>query len=263
MALIKTPQEIEALKRGGKQLSQILRELHKACVPGVSTETLDRIARERMASFGATPSFLGYCAHGEATPFPGAVCISINEEVVHGLPIPGRTIKSGDVVGLDIGMWYEGLATDMATTVMVGGEEAVDPKVVELVKSTRQALVEGIGAVRTGKWIHDIGNAIEDYLKPKKYGIVRDMVGHGVGHAVHEDPQIPHFRDRHAPRVKMQTGMVLAIEPMVNLGTWQIDLKRDGWTIVTADKQPSAHFELTITVTPEGYELITPWPDQE
>lgn len=259
---MKTPQEIQALKRGGEKLSHILRELISLCVPGASTEELDNIARERMAEIGATPSFLGYRSYDDGTPFPGAVCISINEEVVHGLPIPARIIKAGDLVDLDIGMWYEGLATDMASTVMVGGEEAVDPKLRDLVHATRQSLVEGLSVIRAGKWIHDIGNAIEDYLKPMKYGIVRDLVGHGVGHAVHEDPQIPHFRDRYAPRVKMQAGMVLAIEPMVNLGTWQVKMKKDGWTVVTADKKPSAHFELTIVVTEEGYELVTPWPDQ-
>ncbi len=258
MSLIKNPQEIEKLKAGGIILSAILRELKALCVAGVETAELDALAQRRMAEHGGKPSFLGYTAAREAPPFPGAVCISINEEVVHGLPTPSRTVKEGDIVGLDIGMWYEGLATDMATTVVVG---TIPDSVQALVTETRASLEIALTQVKAGKWIHDIGNAIDDYLTPRGYGIVRDLVGHGVGHAVHEDPQIPHFRDRYAPRVKMQEGMVLAIEPMVTLGTWKVRVKRDGWTIVTTDGKPAAHFELSIVVTKTGYELITPWPD--
>lgn len=258
MSLIKTPEEIAKLKEGGIILSNILGELRGLCVAGVETEALDALAQTRMAEQGGKPSFLGYVASDEVVPFPGAVCISINEEVVHGLPKPSRTIRDGDIVGLDIGMWRDGLATDMATTVIVG--EISDP-VRALVRETRASLEVALSQVKAGKWIHDIGNAIDDYLTPKGYGIVRDLVGHGVGHAVHEDPQIPHFRDRYAPRVKMQEGMVLAIEPMVTLGTWKVRVKRDGWTIVTADAKPAAHFELSIAVTKTGYDLVTPWPD--
>lgn len=258
MSLIKTPEEIATLKEGGIILSNILRELRGLCVAGVETEALDALAQTRMAKQGGKPSFLGYVASDESVPFPGAVCISINEEVVHGLPTPSRTIRDGDIVGLDIGMWRDGLATDMATTVIVG--EIPDP-VRALVRETRASLEVALSEVKAGKWIHDIGNAIDDYLTPKGYGIVRDLVGHGVGHAVHEEPQIPHFRDRYAPRVKMQEGMVLAIEPMVTLGTWKVRVKRDGWTIVTADAKPAAHFELSIAVTKTGYDLVTPWPD--
>lgn len=258
MSLIKNPQEIEKLKTGGIILSAILRELKALCIAGAETAELDALAQKRMAEHGGKPSFLGYTVAREVAPFPGAVCISINEEVVHGLPTPSRTIKDGDIVGLDIGMWRDGLATDMATTVVVG--KISDP-VQALVTETRASLEVALSNVKAGKWIHDIGNAIDDYLTPKGYGIVRDLVGHGVGHAVHEDPQIPHFRDHYAPRVKMQEGMVLAIEPMVTLGTWKVRVKRDGWTIVTADGKPAAHFELSVVVTKAGYELITPWPD--
>lgn len=258
MSLLKTPQEIEQLKAGGVILSEILRELRSKCVAGAATAELDRLAIQRMEEHGGKPSFIGYKPSRDMTPFPGAVCISINEEVVHGLPVPSRTIKAGDIVGLDIGMWRDSLATDMATTVIVG---EVPDAVRALVRETRAALELALSVVRAGKWIHDIGNVIDDYLTPKGYGIVKDLVGHGVGHAVHEEPAIPHFRDRFAPRVKMQEGMVLAIEPMVTLGTWKVRTKRDGWTIVTADNKPAAHFELTIVVTKTGYELVTPWPD--
>lgn len=259
MSLIKTPAEIEALKRGGQILSNTLREIREACVAGASTEALDAIARKRFAEAGGTSSFLGYRMGGAGPAFPGAVCISINEEVVHGLPIPNRKIKDGDVVGLDIGMWYEKLATDMATTVIVGGKAPAP--VQELVRDTRAALVAGIEAIKPGAWVHDMSGAIEDALKPKGYGIIRDLVGHGVGHAVHEEPQVPNFRDPRAPRVKLQPGMVLAIEPMVSLGGWKVNVKDDEWTIVTRDGSVCAHFEVTIVVTETGYELITPWPD--
>jgi methionyl aminopeptidase len=258
MSMIKTPQEIAALKRGGQILSDTLREIRGACVAGVTTQELDAIARKRFEEKGGTPSFLGYRMGGEGPKFPGALCTSLNEEVVHGLPIPARVIKEGDIVGLDIGMWFEGLATDMATTVIVGG--ASQP-VQDLVRDTRASLVAGLEAIKPGAWVHDISGAIEDTLKPKKYGIVKDLVGHGVGHAVHEEPQIPNFRDPRAPRVKLQPGMVLAIEPMIALGTWKVNVKDDGWTIVTADKSICAHFEVTVAVTESGYELVTPWPD--
>jgi methionyl aminopeptidase len=259
MSMIKTPKEIEALREGGALLSRTLAEIRKACVAGVTTEELDAIAQKRFAEAGGKPSFLGYKIDKNGIPFPGALCVSINDEVVHGLPIPARAIKNGDIVSLDIGVWYKDLCTDMATTVIVG---ETDEKTKQLVADTRESLVRGIQAVRAGKFVHDISNAIDDYLTPKGYGIVKDLVGHGVGHAVHEEPQIPHYRERRAPRVKLETGMVLAIEPMVTLGDWGVYMKDDEWTIATEDGSTAAHFELTIAVTDDGYELITPWPDQ-
>lgn len=261
MSLIKTPQEIALLKEGGALLSRTLRELRAACVPGVSTEELDAIARKRFKEAGGEPSFLGYKIDKDGAPFPGAVCISMNEEVVHGLPLPSRVIQKGDIVGMDIGVWWKGLCTDMATTVIVGGEDTVPEKTRALVRDTRESLARALDVVKAGAQVNDIGAVIEDFLKPKGYGIVRDLVGHGVGHAVHEEPQIPHYRERHAPKILLQPGMVIAIEPMVTLGDWQVDMLDDEWTIVTRDRSLSAHFELTIAVTETGYELITPWPD--
>jgi methionyl aminopeptidase len=258
MALIKTAQEIEMLKRGGAVLSGIMRRAISECRTGGSTLALDRMVREEMETAGGSPSFLGYRISADDPPYPSAICISINEEVVHGLAEPERFFKDGDVVGLDMGMWFGKLATDMASTVLVGnGTE----KVQALVADTREALVRALKAVRAGRFVADIGSAIEDYLGPKGYGIVRDLVGHGVGHAVHEEPQIPNYREPRAPQVRMEEGMVLAIEPMVSLGSWKIKMKDDGWTIVTKDGSPAAHFELTVAVTKKGCELITPWPD--
>ena len=259
MSMIKTPQEILLMKEGGAHLSAILREIRTRCVPGVGTMELDTIARERMEQVGGKPSFLGYRIDAENPPYPCAVCISINDEVVHGLAIPNRIIQQGDVVGLDIGMWYKGLATDMATTVIAGGTNDVRKQM--LVEDTRESLVRGVRAIKAGGWVHDIGVAVEDFLKPKGYGIVKDLVGHGVGHAVHEEPNVPNFRDTWLPRQRLLEGMTLALEPMVTLGTWKVHTKSDTWTIATNDGSLCAHFEVTIAVTPDGCELVTPWPD--
>lgn len=259
MSLIKTPKEIELLRQGGEILSRTLREIRAKCVPGVTTEELDALAQERLFAAGGKPSFLGYQLHPTGPAYPGALCISINDEVVHGLPVPARIIKAGDIVGLDIGYWFHDLATDMATTVIAGGE--TDERRARLVADTREALVRGLSVVRAGNLTEDIGAAIEDFAAPKGYGIVRDLVGHGVGHAVHEDPPIPNYRDPYLPPLRLEVGMVIAIEPMLTLGTWRVRMKRDGWTIVTADRSSSAHFEVTIAVTKTGYDLLTPWPD--
>jgi methionyl aminopeptidase len=259
MSLIKTPEEIQALREGGAILSRALRKAMAVCVAGASTEEIDRVARESMESEGAKPSFMGYRISKSDPPFPCTLCISINDEVVHGLATPARIVKEGDIVGLDIGCWYKGVCTDMATTVIVG---EVPEKVQQLVRDTRESLVRGISAIKAGAWVYDVGAAIEDYLKPKKYGIIKDLVGHGVGHAVHEDPQIPNYREPHAPKVRFQEGMVVAIEPMVSLGDWRVIMKDDGWTIATRDKSMAAHFEVTVAVTKDGYELLTPWPDE-
>ena len=258
MSLIKAPDEIQALREGGEILTRALQAAMKVCVVGAETKDIDAEARRVMEEAGARPSFLGYRITADDPAFPSTLCISINDEVVHGPAVPSRVIKEGDIVGLDIGAWYKGLATDMATTVIVG---EVPQKTQELVRDTRESLVRGISAIRAGGMIMDIGGAVEDYLKPKKYGIVRDLVGHGVGHAVHEEPQVPNFRDRRTPNLRLQTGMVLAIEPMVTLGDWHVGMKDDGWTIVTEDGSLSAHFEVTVAVTDSGYELLTPWPD--
>jgi methionyl aminopeptidase len=258
MSMIKSSEEIAKLREGGLLLSNTLREIAQACKAGVTSEELDAIARKRFKEAGGEPSFLGYKIDEDTEGFPGALCVSINDEVVHGLPIPARTIKEGDVVGLDIGVWYKGLCTDMATTVVVG---KTDEKTMALVRDTRAALVQGLSVIRAGHFVHDIGNAIEDFLKPKGYGIVKDLVGHGVGHAVHEDPQVPNYREPRAPTVKLKEGMVLAIEPMVTNGGWRVYLKDDGWTIATQDHSTCAHFEVTVAVTKDGFELITPWPD--
>jgi len=258
MSMIKTRDEIEALKEGGAILSRTLKMVRAACVVGSTTEELERIARGEIEKAGGKPSFLGYTVSKKDPAFPSTLCISITDEIVHGPALPSREIKDGDVVGLDIGMWYKGLATDMATTVIVG---EVSDEVKKLVMVTRESLVAALEVVRDGGVVSDIGAAVEDAVTPHGFGIVRELVGHGVGHAVHEEPPIPNYRDRRAKKVSLKTGMVIAIEPMVTLGKADIVVKDDAWTIATRDGSPAAHFELTVAVTDEGYELVTPWPD--
>lgn len=258
MSLIKSLAEIEVLKQGGAILSRALRLAMDACVVGASTVDIDRIAREHITANGGEPSFLGYRISPEDPAYPSTLCISINDEVVHGLAVPERFIKDGDVVSLDIGAWYKGLCTDMAATVAVGSFKMRTN--LALISDTRTSLERALAVVKAGGYISDIGAAIEDFLKPKGYGIVRDLVGHGVGHEVHEEPQIPNFREPRVPKVKLQVGMVLAIEPMITLGDWRVRQLSDGWTIVTRDHSNAAHWEVTIAVTETGYELITPWP---
>ena len=258
MSLLKTPAEIAALREGGAILTRALQASMKVCVAGASTIEIDAAARRSMESEGAKPSFLGYRISPDDTPFPSTLCISIDDEVVHGPATPARIIAKNSVVSLDIGCWYKGLATDMATTLIIGDEP---PKVHALVADTRESLVRGLAAIKAGNTVMDIGGAVEDYLKPKKYGIVQDLVGHGVGHAVHEEPSIPNYREPRAPRVVLQEGMVLAIEPMVTLGDKRVYVKDDDWTIATRDHSLAAHFEVTVAVTKDGYELLTPWPD--
>lgn len=248
------------MKRGGMILSRVLSSVIEACVPDVSTKRLDDMARELLEKAGAKPSFLRYQIHKSDPPYPSTLCISINDEVVHGPAEPERIIRDGDLVSLDIGAWYEGMATDMAATVAVGNASA---EAINLNKHTRESLKRSLATVKEGNWVNDIGAAIEDYLEPFDFGIVREMVGHGVGHAVHEDPQIPHFRERRRMNpVRLLTGMCLAIEPMVTNGDWRIRQKNDGWTIATVDGSLAAHWEVTVAVTKGGFELITPWPDK-
>lgn len=259
MITIKTAEEIEKMKAGGKLLSAVLARVMAACVPGAHTEELDRLAREEMAKVGGKPSFLNYQISDEDPPYPAAVCISVNEEVVHGLATPNRIIKDGDLVGLDVGMWFKELTTDMAATVCVGNVKSEARKLSE---DTRESLKRGLSVIKEGAWLHEISQAIESYLKPNKYGIIRDLCGHGVGYSVHEDPQIPNYHERRAKPVKLKAGMCLAIEPMVTLGDWRIRQKDDGWTYITADRSLAAHWEVTVVVTQSGFEFVTPFPDK-
>ncbi|MBI4280748.1 type I methionyl aminopeptidase [Candidatus Uhrbacteria bacterium] len=256
MTEARTEKEIEIMRDGGVLLSRALSEVVKAVAPGITMIELDQLAERLLRDGGGEPSFKGYRSrHGEV-PFPSTVCISVNNEVVHGPGSRAVALREGDLAGFDIGVWFQGLCTDMAVTVPVG---KVKSEAQQLTQATRQALVAGLTAVRDSASVSDIGRAIEEFVKPYGYGIVRDLVGHGVGKKVHEDPHIPNYHDHRYDKVKLKTGQTIAIEPMLTLGDWRVKTLSDGWTIVTADGSLAAHFEVTVLVTENGYELITPF----
>lgn len=259
MAQTKTPQEIESMRKGGALLSSALKAAVEAVAPGVTLRQLDEIAEKVIRDGGGEPSFKGYKGSPEDTPFPSTVCISVNEEVVHGLGNRDRALQEGDIVGLDIGCWYEGLCTDMAVTVPVG---EVKPELTELMRVTRESLMAGVNAARVGGNIKDISAAVEGIVKPHGYGIVRALVGHGVGHAVHETPHVPNFVSDRYPDVEILDGMCLAVEPMLGLGgDHRVETADDGWSIVMKDGSCGAHFEVSIAITKEhGMEILTPLP---
>lgn len=251
---IKTPEQIAAIKEGGKILAGALQAAIDAVRPGISTGELDEIAENFIRSHGGVPSFKGYHPPGFATSFPATICASLNEQVVHGIPSFDEILEDGDIISLDIGMVYKGCYTDMAKTVPVG---TVDQSLIDLLHATEKSLELAIAAVKPGNTVQDIGRAVEDYADSLGYGIVRGLVGHGVGNAIWEEPQVPNYVTRAAGKIKLQPGMVIAIEPMLNLGTESIETLKDGWTISTQDGQPSAHFEHTIIVTPTGHDIAT------
>lgn len=256
MALIKTAAEIDAMRRGGALLSRALQAAVDAVKAGVMLRELDAVATRVIEEGGGKSSFKGYTAGG-SIPFPSTVCISVNHEIVHGLGTRDIVLKDGDIVGLDIGLWLEGLCTDMAVTVPVG---TVSKERLALMRATRDAMMAGVHTAAPGKMIADISGAIEDAIDTGQYGIVRSLVGHGVGHKVHEAPHIPNFRGKGFAPVKIVPGMCLAIEPMLTTGSEATEVADDGWTITTVDGSDAAHFEVTIAITENGAEILTPQP---
>ena len=254
MVIIKTKEEIEILREGGKRLDTVLHKVKDIVAPGVSTKDLDAYAEKLIREMGDEPAFLNYRPAGARTPFPASLCVSINDEVVHGIPKKDRILKEGDVVSIDLGVKHRGLFTDMAMTVPVG---AIPSKVSKLLAHTEKALFAGIAAAQAGNTTGDIGNAIESYVHAQgHYGIVEVLSGHGVGRAIHEDPYIPNFGKK-GKGEKLVAGMVVALEPMVNLGTKNVTLDDDDWTFRTADRKTSAHFEHTILITEGEAEILT------
>ncbi|MCR4314128.1 MAG: type I methionyl aminopeptidase [Candidatus Uhrbacteria bacterium] len=259
MSLTKTQKEIDSMRRGGALLSRALKAAAAAVRPGVTLRELDQIGERIIIQGGGTPSFKGYRSSPSDTPFPSTICLSVNEEVVHGLGNRDRKLKEGDIIGLDIGCWFEGLCTDMAVTVPVG---KVSQKATKLMQVTRDSLMAGVIAAKVGNEIKDISRAVEEYVKPYGYGIVHALVGHGVGHQVHEAPHIPNYVSDRYPKVVIQDGMCLALEPMLGLGgDYHVDTAPDGWSIIMSDGTLGSHFEVTIAVTKEGgAEILTPLP---
>lgn len=254
MIIIKTLQEIEILREGGRRLATVLHKVKEKVAPGVSTKDLNIYAEKLIRDMGDTPAFLNYRPIGAKVSFPASLCVSVNDEVVHGIPSAKRILQEGDIVSIDLGLKHNGLFTDMALTVPVGEINSENKK---LLKVTEEALSIGIDAALGGNTTGDIGYAIESFIKAKgKYGIVEILSGHGVGRAIHEDPYIPNFGKR-GKGEKLVPGMVVALEPMLNLGTKNVTLDNDGYTIHTADGKRSAHFEHTILITESGPEILT------
>lgn len=251
---IKTKEEIEILREGGKRLAFILQEVSKAVRAGVSTIELDNLARKMVEEGGDKSAFLNYKPAGMSRPYPATLCVSINDAIVHGIPNENpQIIKDGDIVSLDMGLNHKGLFTDSAITVGVGVVDEVGQNLIDV---TKRALMEGINVIKDGKHIRDISYAIERYVRPKRFGIVEELCGHGVGYKVHEDPYIPNYC-LESKGERLKTGMILALEPMLNEGSKHIVLDTDGYTYRTADGKRSAHFEHTVVVTKDGVEILT------
>jgi len=238
MIYLKTDDEIALLKESGEIVAKTLGEIAKYIKPGVTTKYLDSIAEETIRSYGAIPSFLNF------EGFPATLCISINEMVVHGIPSDKILIKEGDIVSVDCGALKNGFHGDSAYTFRVGD---VDEKIVDLLRTTKESLYKGIEQAVPGKRIGDIGHAVQEYCQRRGYTVVRELVGHGVGHDMHEEPDVPNAGKR-GSGIQLKSGMVIAIEPMINIGTRNVVIERDGWGVRTLDRKPSAHFENTIAI---------------
>ena len=246
MIIIKSPREIEQLKRSNAIVAEVFNKLKGMISPGVTTKELDQVAEEYILSKGGRPAFKGYRG------FPGTLCISINEEVVHGIP-GQRRLKEGDIVSLDVGVNFLGYYGDAAITFPVG---EVDPEAKRLLEVTEKALTIGIEKAKIGNRLFDISYAIQRWVESHGFSVVRDFVGHGIGKDLHEEPQIPNFGAPHqGPR--LEKGMVFALEPMVNEGTYEVRVLSDGWTVVTADGKRSAHFEHTLAINDDGPEILS------
>ena len=235
------------MRQAGAIVAEVLCYLEEQICPGVSTEDLDKLAEELIRKKGAKPTFIGYQG------YPKSLCTSINEEVVHGIPSRDRILKSGDVIGVDCGVTFQGFVGDHAKTFCVGDVSDANQ---QLVKLTEQALFAGIEKIQSGNRVGDVSAAVQSIADQNGYGIVKDFVGHGIGRKMHEEPQVPNF-GKSATGARLKPGLVLAIEPMFNLGTGEVKVLPDGWTVITKDKKCSAHFEHTVALTESGYVILT------
>ncbi|MBL8060224.1 MAG: type I methionyl aminopeptidase [Chthonomonas sp.] len=251
MIILKTQAEIALMRESGRILAKARRLASEQLRPGITTGELDDIIHSALLAEGATPSFLNYQGSGPS-PFPKSSCLSVNEEVVHGIP-GNRKLKEGDIIGIDIGVYKDGFHTDSAWTFPIG---EVSDEVKLLLRVARESLEKGIERARAGARIGDVSAAIQKHIDAYKFGIVRELVGHGIGRSLHEEPSVPNF-GRAGTGPKLKEGMTFCIEPMVNLGTWKVKTKSDGWTMVSADGRPSAHFEHTVAITKSGAEILT------
>ena len=244
---IKTEREIELMRKSCELLSQVHYELGQYIKPGLSTADINDYGEKLIRQLGGIPNFLNY------NGYPASICVSVNEEVVHGIPSKNRIIHEGDIVSLDAGLIYQGYHSDAARTHGVG---EISPEAQKLIDVTRESFFKGIEKAKEGNRLHQISAAIDDYVTPYGYGIVEDLCGHGIGTHLHEEPNIPNFRQRRRG-IKLKSGMTLAVEPMINMGTWAVRWLDDDWTVVTADGSLSAHYENTILITGDEPEILT------
>ena len=247
MVSIKSAREIELMRESCKLLEDVFYQMEQAIRPGISTKDIDRLGEKLIRKHGCEPNFLNY------NGYPASVCVSVNDEVVHGIPTYDFILQEGDIVSLDAGLIYKGYHSDMARTFGVG---QISEQAAKLIQVTRQSFFEGIKMAKAGNHLYDISNAIDAYVTPFGYGIVRDLVGHGIGTKLHEDPQIPNFAQKRKG-IKLQAGMTLAIEPMINMGRSDVEWLDDDWTVVTEDGSLSAHYENTVLITDGEPEILT------
>ena len=244
---IKSEREIGLMRESCRRLEIVFDELEKMIRPGISTLEIDRAGEKLIRELGGIPNFLNY------EGYPGSICTSVNEEVVHGIPSKHRILKEGDIISLDAGMIVEGYHSDAARTYPVG---QISEEARKLIEVTRESFFVGIEKAKAGNHLYDISNAIDEYCSSRGYGIVRDLVGHGIGRSLHEDPQIPNFRQKRRG-IRLVPGMTLAVEPMITMGTWEVEWLDDDWTVVTADGALSAHYENTVLITDGDPEILT------
>lgn len=246
MIIRKSKSEIEKMRAAGRIVAAVLKELEAMVCPGITTKELDRAAERLIRDAGAIPTFKGYRG------FPASICTSVNEEVVHGIP-GNRKLKEGDIIGIDCGATYQGYVGDAAVTVPVG---RVSPELQRLIEAARAALYAAIEKCRVGNRLGDVSHAVQSYVEPLGYSVVRSYCGHGIGRQMHEDPQVPNYgKPGTGPRLR--EGLVIAIEPMINMGNYDVEVLSDGWTVVTVDRLPSAHFEHTVAITEDGPQILT------
>ena len=250
---IKSEREIGLMRESCRILAEVHARLGEAIKPGISTLEIDMLGEKLIRGYGCIPNFLNY------NGYPASICVSVNDEVVHGIPSKDRILREGDIVSLDAGLIYKGYHSDAARTHAVG---KISEEAEQLIKVTRQSFFEGIKYAREGCHLYDISNAIDSYCSSFGYGVVRDLVGHGIGTSLHEEPQIPNFRQWRRG-IKLKAGMTLAIEPMINMGGWQVEWLDDDWTVVTRDGSPSAHYENTVLITKGEPEILTLLPGME
>ncbi|MBN2495144.1 MAG: type I methionyl aminopeptidase [Deltaproteobacteria bacterium] len=255
---LKSESEIERMREADQIVASVLAAVEKAARPGVSTLELDRLAEELTRQAGAVPAFKGYQGGGPY-PFPGSLCTSINEEVVHGIPSADRKLEAGDILSVDFGVKLDGFYGDSAITIPIGEVSETAGRLIEV---TREALELAIAEAVPGNRVSDFGDVIEDYVESEGFSVVRDFVGHGIGRALHEEPQVPHYRAS-GNNLRLRPGLVVAIEPMINEGTWQVETAEDGWTQVTRDRKLSAHFEHSVAIGHDGPVVLSRRPEGE